>query len=93
MQGLIDHIDMFFFLLDIFLGKRCAAGWKRDGKAGWGRSGNQEIANNATYALYSAIYGIDPTWDFDSGSAYDLDGNGTGQLPSGFTLIRQGNAA
>ncbi|PWV51974.1 TonB-dependent receptor [Chitinophaga sp. S165] len=62
-------------------------------RAGWGRSGNQEIANNATYTLYSAIYGIDPTWDFDSGSAYDLGGNGTGQLPSGFTLIRQGNAA
>ena len=61
-------------------------------RAGWGRSGNQEIANNATYTLYSAIYGIDPTWDFDSGSAYDLNGSGTGQLPSGFTLIRQGNA-
>lgn len=62
-------------------------------RAGWGRSGNQEIVNNATYTLYSAIYGIDPTWDFDSGSAYDLNGSGTGQLPSGYTLIRQGNAA
>lgn len=62
-------------------------------RAGWGRSGNQEIVNNATYTLYSAIYGIDPTWDFDSGSAYDLNGNGTGQLPSGYTMIRQGNAA
>ncbi|SDG90712.1 SusC/RagA family TonB-linked outer membrane protein [Chitinophaga filiformis] len=62
-------------------------------RAGWGRSGNQEIVNNATYTLYSAIYGIDPTWDFDSGSAYDLNGSGTGQLPSGYTLIRQGNTA
>ncbi|MCF6406368.1 TonB-dependent receptor [Chitinophaga filiformis] len=62
-------------------------------RAGWGRSGNQEIVNNATYTLYSAIYGIDPTWDFDSGSAYDLNGSNTGQLPSGYTLIRQGNAA
>ncbi|MGF6846568.1 TonB-linked SusC/RagA family outer membrane protein [Chitinophaga sp. W3I9] len=60
---------------------------------GWGRSGNQEIANNATYTLYSAIYGIDPTWDFDSGSAYDLGGAGSGQLPSGYTLIQQGNPA
>lgn len=62
-------------------------------RAGWGRSGNQEIVNNATYTLYSAIYGIDPTWDFDSGSAYDLNGSGTGQLPSGYTLTRQGNTA
>lgn len=58
---------------------------------GWGKSGNQEIANNATYALYSAIYGIDPTWGPDTGSAYDIDGNGSGQLPSGFTRIQQGN--
>jgi TonB-linked SusC/RagA family outer membrane protein len=60
---------------------------------GWGRSGNQEIPNNATQSLYSAIYGSDPTWDFDNGSAYDIGGNGTGQLPSGFTLIQQGNDA
>lgn len=58
---------------------------------GWGKSGNQEINNNATYALYSAIYGVDPTWGFDSGSAYDIGGNGSGQLPSGFTRIQQGN--
>ncbi|MEO5893617.1 MAG: TonB-dependent receptor [Ferruginibacter sp.] len=58
---------------------------------GWGKSGNQEIANNATYALYSAIYGIDNTFDFDRGSAYDIAGNGSGQLPSGFTLIQQAN--
>jgi TonB-linked SusC/RagA family outer membrane protein len=58
---------------------------------GWGRTGNQEIANNATYALYAAIYGIDNTFDFDRGSAYDIAGIGSGQLPSGFTLIQQGN--
>lgn len=58
---------------------------------GWGKSGNQEIANNATYALYASIYGVDPTWGFDNGSAYDIDGNGSGQLPSGFTRIQQGN--
>lgn len=58
---------------------------------GWGKSGNQEIANNATYALYASIYGVDPTWGFDNGSAYDIGGNGTGQLPSGFTRIQQGN--
>jgi TonB-linked SusC/RagA family outer membrane protein len=58
---------------------------------GWGKSGNQEIANNATRSLYAAIYGIDPTWDFDRGSAYSISGGNSGQLPSGFTLIQQGN--
>lgn len=58
---------------------------------GWGKSGNQEIANNATYALYASIYGVDPTWGFDNGSAYDIGGSGSGQLPSGFTRIQQGN--
>lgn len=58
---------------------------------GWGKSGNQEIANNATYGLYASIYGIDPTWTFDNGSAYDINGSGSGQLPSGFTRIQQGN--
>lgn len=58
---------------------------------GWGRSGNQEIPNNATRSLYAAIYGTDPTWDFDKGTAYDITGAGTGQLPSGFALIQQGN--
>ncbi len=58
---------------------------------GWGKSGNQEIANNATYALYASIYGVDPTWGFDNGSAYDIGGGGSGQLPSGFTRIQQGN--
>jgi TonB-linked SusC/RagA family outer membrane protein len=60
---------------------------------GWGRSGNQDIPNNASLSLYSAIYGTDPTWDFDRGGAYDINGAGTGQLPSGFTMIQQGNAA
>jgi len=58
---------------------------------GWGKSGNQEIGDFATYALYSAIYGIDPTWDFDRGSAYDITGGGSGQLPSGFTAIQRSN--
>lgn len=60
---------------------------------GWGKSGNQEIPDNANRALYRAIYGIDPTWDFDTGSAYDITGGGSGQLPSGFTLVQRGNDA
>lgn len=59
---------------------------------GYGVSGNQDFpAAYPTYSLYSAIYGIDPTWTFDNGSAYDISGNGTGQLPSGFTAIQTGN--
>lgn len=58
---------------------------------GWGETGNQDIANNATYTLYSAIYGTDPTWGPDQGSAYDISGAGTGQLQSGYTLIQTGN--
>ncbi len=58
----------------------------------WGRTGNQEIANNAAFTLYSAIYGSDPTNGYDTGSAYDIGGNGVGQLPAGFTRIQQGNS-
>ena len=58
---------------------------------GWGQNGNQEIANNATYTLYSAVYGTNAIGNFDGGTAYDIDGKDTGQLPSGFALIQQGN--
>ncbi|SEW51847.1 SusC/RagA family TonB-linked outer membrane protein [Chitinophaga arvensicola] len=58
---------------------------------GWGKTGNQAIANNAIYDLYSAIYGTDPTWDRDRGSAYDINGGNSGQLPSGFTKTQRGN--
>ena len=58
---------------------------------GWGKMGNQEIANNATYSLFSAIYATDPTWSADQGTAYDINGAGQGQLPSGFAAIQQGN--
>lgn len=58
---------------------------------GWGQTGNQNIANNATYTLYSSIYGTDPTWDADHGSAYDISGKNSGTLPSGFTSIQTGN--
>lgn len=59
---------------------------------GYGESGNQDFAANyPTYTLYSAIYGTDPTWGPDQGSAYDIGGAGTGQLPSGYTPIQTGN--
>lgn len=58
---------------------------------GWGKTGNQSIADNAIYDLYSSIYGIDPTWDRDRGSAYNINGGNNGQLPSGFTKTQRGN--
>lgn len=58
---------------------------------GWGKNGNQEIANNAAYSLYSAIYGTDHVFDIDRGTAYDFSGTGTGQLPSGFVRSQLGN--
>lgn len=58
---------------------------------GWGVTGNQDFANNAIYRLYESNYGIDPTWDFDIGTAYDITGANTGSLPSGYRLIQQGN--
>jgi len=58
---------------------------------GWGKNGNQEIANNATYTLYSAVYGTNAVGNYDGGTAYDITGANTGQLPSGFALIQQGN--
>lgn len=58
---------------------------------GYGQTGNQTIGNYATYSLYSAIYGTDPTFNADRGTAYDITGSGSGTLPSGFVKIQQGN--
>lgn len=58
---------------------------------GYGQTGNQTIGNYSTYSLYSAIYGTDPTFNADRGTAYDITGSGSGTLPSGFVKIQQGN--
>ncbi|RFS21719.1 TonB-dependent receptor [Chitinophaga silvatica] len=58
---------------------------------GWGITGNQSIADNAIYDLYSAIYGTDPTWSRDQGTAYNINGGNAGQLPTGFTKSQRGN--
>lgn len=58
----------------------------------YGVTGNQSIPNYyATYSLYSAIYGTNPTFNNDRGTAYDISGGGIGTLPSGFVKIQQGN--
>jgi TonB-linked SusC/RagA family outer membrane protein len=60
----------------------------------YGETGNQAITNYyATYTLYKAIYGTDPTFTADQGTAYDITGSGSGTLPSGFVKTQQGNAS
>jgi TonB-linked SusC/RagA family outer membrane protein len=61
-------------------------------RAGWGITGNQEISNDAIYSIYRTDYGVDPTWVFDTGTAYDIAGSDTGSLPSGYRKIREGNS-
>jgi TonB-linked SusC/RagA family outer membrane protein len=58
---------------------------------GWGQTGNQNIANNGIYTLYQSIYSNAAPFNGDSGSAYDINGKGSGTLPSGFTSIQTGN--
>lgn len=61
-------------------------------RVGWGQTGNQGIDNLATYALFVPEYGVaDPTWDIVNGTAYDLAGNGSGILPSGYRKIQTQN--
>jgi TonB-linked SusC/RagA family outer membrane protein len=61
-------------------------------RAGWGITGNQEISNDAIYSIYRTDYGVDPTWVFDTGTAYDITGSDSGSLPSGYRKIREGNS-
>ena len=59
---------------------------------GWGQTGNQEIANTAIYDIYVSDYGKgDPTWNAVWGTGYDLNGTGSGVLPSGFKRAQLAN--
>ncbi len=60
-------------------------------RAGWGITGNQSIDNGGIYSIYRSDYGIDPTWAFDTGTAYDITGADTGTLPAGFRKVSNGN--
>ena len=66
----------------------------------WGKTGNQDIDPEAQFTLFRANYGSDevltPPWargyNFASdGTAYDIEGNNTGSLPSGFIKAQTGN--
>jgi TonB-linked SusC/RagA family outer membrane protein len=58
----------------------------------WGQTGNQAIPNYATNTLYAPVYGTNITGAYDGGTAYDISGTGTGQLPSGYVQTQQGNS-
>lgn len=49
---------------------------------GWGRTGNEQIANNAIYNIYLPSYNI---------TSYDINANKSGVLPSGFYLSQNAN--
>ena len=58
---------------------------------GWGKTGNQEIDNYASYGLYQARYYTNVPDGRDQGTAYDITGAGQGQLPSGFVRTQLQN--
>jgi len=69
-------------------------------RAEWGKAGNQDIDPEASFSIFRPSYGSDdlltPPWErgYDfaySGTAYDIEGNNTGSLPSGFRKTQTGN--
>ncbi|MCH7398456.1 TonB-dependent receptor [Belliella sp. DSM 107340] len=68
-------------------------------RAGYGVVGNQEIGDLARFGLYEARYGANQSqfipgffeFYYNVGTAYDISGNGTGTLPSGFVSIQAEN--
>ena len=68
-------------------------------RAGYGVVGNQEIGDGARFGLFETRYGPNQNLyspDFfnvyyNVGTAYDINGNNTGTLPSGFVRIQSEN--
>lgn len=70
-------------------------------RAGYGEVGNQSIGDVARFGLFESRYGqnqLEATGDtfffntfYNVGTAYDLNGNNTGNLPSGFVSIQAAN--
>ena len=68
-------------------------------RTGYGVTGNQEIGDEASLALYQTNYGTigetgsnQNTGQFaNNGTAYDLNGAGTGNLPSGYVQVQAAN--
>ncbi|HWK99840.1 MAG TPA: SusC/RagA family TonB-linked outer membrane protein, partial [Parapedobacter sp.] len=61
-------------------------------RAAWGVTGNQEISNTAVYTVYNPHYGeAEVAFNSDNGTAYDIYGNDSGLLPSGYRKTQTGN--
>lgn len=60
-------------------------------RAGWGQTGNQEIDNYANRTLIVANYLGDTGGGINSGTAYDIYGNNSGLLPSGYQINQRAN--
>lgn len=62
-------------------------------RGSWGLTGNQEIDPRAQYTIYEPRYATQSMFTFnqDNGTAYDINGNNSGQLPSGFAKAQTGN--
>ncbi len=72
------------------ISKHINADWVRDIKvrASWGQTGNQAMNSNiAHFGLYRADYGADR----GTSTAYDINLQGSGVLPSGFIKIQSSN--
>lgn len=73
-------------------------------RAGWGKTGNQNIENEARFSLYRAVYAPDSyilPWDEncvqavcpENATAYDIGNNDSGILSSGFVNTQTGNSS
>ena len=62
-------------------------------RAGWGQTGNQEIDNYANRTLIIANYIGETGAGINTGTAYDINGENSGMLPSGYQLIQRANDA
>jgi TonB-linked SusC/RagA family outer membrane protein len=62
-------------------------------RGSWGLTGNQEIDPRAQYTIFEPRYATQSIFTFnqDNGTAYDINGNNSGQLPSGFARAQTGN--
>ena len=68
-------------------------------RAGYGEVGNQEIGDTARFGLYESRYGPNQAQFvggffeiyYNVGTAYDINGNDSGNLPSGFVSIQAPN--
>lgn len=68
-------------------------------RAGYGEVGNQSIGDLARFGLYEARYGSTLSQYasgffeqyYNIGTAYDINGNNTGNLPSGFVSVQAEN--